>query len=154
MAQGSASITIQPTAFYNVLSNSATNPKTCPINAMTVAAGGDTRVTIPTTGTSRIQIKVGGDYSALALTFNLDASLLAGGAPSYNLAFILFGSPGNAGIFTNTYGNTTSSITISDVLGSATAPNLGNWEFFVGIQKGAGSAGQVGIIDPPIENDA
>lgn len=148
---GTATITVQPTAFYNVLSNSPTDPKTCPINAMTVAAGGDERVAVVN---GAVKIKINGHYDALSLTFALDASLLAGGAAGYNLAFILFGTPGNAGIFTNKYGNTTSSIVVTVVLGTAAAPNLGNWEFFIGIQKGAGAAGQVGIIDPPIENDA
>lgn len=153
MAQGSATITIQPTVFNNVI----TDGTQCPINAMTLTPGGDTRVRLTgTTAPNGIKIVTGtpADCTALNLTFVLDASLLAGGTPSYNLAFILFGAAGSAGVFTNKYGNSTNSITVAVVLGSATAPNFGKWEFFVGIQKGSGAAGQIGIIDPPIENDA
>ena len=134
---GTATITI-PVTTFNLLSTG----QQCVIGTMTAAAAGDPRVTI-NAATNTIVVKpVAGVTTALNLAFNL-----SGLNSSYNIAGIIFTGANSSNIFNNQKGDGTGTVTVTDALAT-----VGTWELIVIVQQGSG--GNIGLIDPPIENDA
>ena len=133
MPNGTATITIPVTTFNRISSGLK-----CVIGTLTTT--GDTRVQISPAGGVVVK-PILNDGTALNLVFQL-----SGLGPSYNIAAVVFGVSGNTAVFTGQTGNNTGSVTVADALATT-----GAWEFYVIVQQGSG--GNIGLIDPPIEND-
>jgi hypothetical protein len=151
-----ATITI-PLGQFNDISANPTALSTVSASSQ-ISATGDSRVTTalidpngPSTGPKKVVVTIGSNNATLALTFTLDAASITAG---YSVVWVWFATPSGSGVFTPKNQNS-SGVTVNDVLaGLGGTKNTGAWEFFVGVQYSpATGVTQLGIIDPPIEND-
>ena len=141
MSNNTASITI-PVKTFNALSTGSL----CEIDTMTLAAGSDPRVAIDPVA-NKIVVTGNGSASSPGLDLVFAVTVDGAGGGSYNIAGIVFGgATQSSNVFTGQTGDNSGTVTVTDVL-----TTLGQWEFFVIVQKGSG--GIIGLIDPPIEND-